>query len=92
MMSNERASDVGFCIADSDADLVADLLVSRLRETASAMESEVNRLFRGRNSFELRAASRRDIAKTIRRLQGMAETLREIERAQDRTPYLQAAE
>jgi hypothetical protein len=91
-MTKDRGSDVGFCVTDQDADLVADLLVSRLRQVSSEMESEANRLYRGRNSFELRAGARRDLSKTIRRLQDVAQTLRDVQKAQERTPYLQAAE
>lgn len=93
-MSNQRASDVGFCIVDTNADLIADTLVRRLRETAAEMESSVNRLYRGRNAYDLNTVSQLDLEKTIRRLQYMATTLRDVQRAQndDRVTYLQAAE
>ncbi len=92
-MPLERPSDVGFCVVDSNADLIADSLVRRLRETASEMESHVNRLYRGRNSFELNAVAKLDLEKTVRRLNYMASTLREVETAQrTAVAYLQAAE
>ena len=92
-MSQERPSDVGFCVVDSNADLIADTLVRRLRETAAEMESQVNRLYRGRNSFELNAVAKLDLEKTMRRLNYVAETLRQVEKAQaDSVRYLQAAE
>ena len=92
-MSQERPTDVGFCVVDSNADLIADTLVRRLRETAAEMESHVNRLYRGRNSFELNAVAKLDLEKTVRRLNYMASTLREVETAQrTAVTYLQAAE
>ena len=92
-MSQERPTDVGFCVVDSNADLIADTLVRRLRETAAEMESHVNRLYRGRNSFELNAVAKLDVEKTVRRLNYMADTLREVETAQRAgVTSLQAAE
>jgi len=67
-MSKQRASDVGFCIVDTNADLIADTLVRRLRETAAEMESSVNRLYRGRDAYDLNTVSQLDVEKTIRRL------------------------
>ncbi|HEX2137674.1 MAG TPA: hypothetical protein VHG30_17565 [Microvirga sp.] len=92
-MSQERPSDVGFCVVDSNADLIADSLVRRLRETAAEMESHVNRLYRGRNSYELNRIAKLDLEKTVRRLDYLAETLREVQRVQaNGIAYLQAAE
>ena len=92
-MSHERPSDAGFCVVDENADLIADALVRRLRESAAEMESHVNRLYRGRNGYDLNAPARRDLEKTLRRLGYMAETLRDIQRAQSGgVTYLQAAE
>jgi hypothetical protein len=93
-MSKQRASDVGFCIADNNADLIADTLVRRLRDTAAEMESNVNRLYRGRNAYDLNTVSQLDLEKTIRRLHYMATTLRDVQRAQneEHITYLQAAE
>ncbi|HEY8382015.1 MAG TPA: hypothetical protein VIL09_07700 [Microvirga sp.] len=91
-MSHDRPSDVGFCVVDSNADLIADTLVRRLRETAAEMESEVNRLYRGRNAYDLNAVAKLDLEKTIKRLTYMAETLREVGGAQRKVAYLQAAE
>jgi hypothetical protein len=92
-MSHERPSPVGFCIADDNADLIADALVRRMRESASEMESHVNRLYRGRRSYELNVPAKLDLEKTVRRLNYMAETLREVQKAQGhRVMYLQAAE
>jgi len=93
-MSKQRASDVGFCIVDDNADLIADTLVRRLRDTAAEMESHVNRLYRGRNAYDLNTVSQLDLDKTIRRLQYMAATLRDVQRSQsdERVTYLQAAE
>ena len=71
---------------------VAVMPAPDLRETAVDMESEVNRLFRGRNAFELSDGALADVERTIGRLRYMAETLREVERAQRRVAYLQAAE
>jgi hypothetical protein len=90
-MSKERASEIGFCIDDGNANLVADLLVGRIRAAASEMEAQVNRLYCGRNAVELRAGAQRDIEKTIRRLHDMADTLRDVQAAQG-VVYLQAAE
>lgn len=92
-MSQERPSDAGFCVVDDNADFIADALVRRLRESAAEMESQVNRLYRGRNGYDLNAVARRDLEKTVRRLGYMAETLRDIQRAQSAgVTYLQAAE
>lgn len=91
-MTKHIASDSGFCIAEGDASLVADLLVTRIRDTVAALDEPVNRLYRGRNSFELNARAIRDVERTIRRLEAMAETLRDVRRTQSRVPYLQAAE
>jgi hypothetical protein len=93
-MSKERANDVGFCLVDSNADLIADTLVRRLSETAGEMESKVNRLYRGRNAYELNHVAQVDVEKMIHRLQYMAKTLRDVQKAQNehRVTYLQAAE
>ena len=92
-MSQERPSDVGFCVVDSNADLIADSLVRRLRETAAEMESHVNRLYRGRNSYELNSVAKLDLEKTVKRLNYLAETLREVQKVQAAgIAYLQAAE
>jgi hypothetical protein len=91
-MPTQNARDVGFCVLDANADPIANTLARRVREAAGDMESEVNRLFRGRNAFELSDGALADIERTIGRLKYMAETLREVERAQRRVAYLQAAE
>jgi len=91
-MSKERASDVGFCVVDSNADVIADNLIHRMRENAVEMESQVNRLYRGRHAYDLGEGSRADLGKLIERLNYMARTLREIEGAQSNVVYLQAAE
>ena len=92
VMLSERARDAGFCAVDSNADLVAEAMVRRLRDTAAEMEASVNRLYRGRDAFTLADRARTDLERSIRRLAEMAEALREIQRAQDRAPMLQAAE
>lgn len=95
-MSRERASDVGFCMVDSNADLIAQGLVKRVRDAAAEMESDVNRLYRGRNAVDLDDLSRLEIERTIDRLTYLTETLRAVQRAQEPAPalrpYLQAAE
>ncbi len=92
-MPLERPSDVGFCVVDSNADLIADTLVRRLRESAAEMENHVNRLYRGRKSYELNTVAKLDLDKTVRRLNYMAETLRQVEKVQaEGVTYLQAAE
>lgn len=91
-MPFERASDVGFCVADDNADLIANALVRRLRDATAGMEAEVNRLYRGRNAIDLNDRAINDLERTIKRLGYMAETLREIGRAETQAPYSQAAE
>jgi hypothetical protein len=91
-MSDKNARDAGFCVVDANADPIASTLVRRLRNDAADMESEVNRLYRGRNAFELSDLALADMERTIGRLRYMAETLREVEQAQRRVAYLQAAE
>ena len=49
-MPHERPSDVGFCVVDSNADLIANTLVRRVRDGSAELESEINRLYRGRNA------------------------------------------
>jgi hypothetical protein len=91
-MTQERPSDVGFCVVDSNADLIAETMIRRLRETAIAMERDVNRLHRGRRSFTLNELAQIDLERTIRRLSYMVETLRGVQEAQRQTTYLEAAE
>ena len=86
------ASEVGFCIVDSNADVIADNLVRRVYDSAVEMESDINRLYRGRNSFDLNATARIDLRKAAERLAYMAQTLRDIDEAQDHVVYLNAAE
>jgi hypothetical protein len=91
-MPQERASDVGFCVVDSNADMIADALIRRLRETAADMESQANRLYRGRNAYDLNAVAKLDLERTVKRLNYIADTLRQVQGAQSRIAYLQAAE
>jgi hypothetical protein len=91
-MSQQRPSDVDFCIVDSNAELIAESLVRRLQEKAGEMESEANRLFRGRHTYDLNAFASRDLERAIERLTYIADVLRDVSRAQRRVPYLQAAE
>jgi hypothetical protein len=86
------ASEVGFCIVDSNADVIADNLVRRVYDSAVEMESDINRLYRGRNSFDLNATARIDLRKAAERLAYMAQTLHDIDEAQDHVVYLNAAE
>ncbi len=91
-MSHESASQVGFCLVDSNADLVADTLVRRIRDMAADMETEVNRLYRGRNAYDLNAVAKLDLDKTVKRLNYLAETLRDVQRSQSHVRLMQAAE
>jgi len=87
-----RASDVGFCVVDGNADVIADNLVHRIREAAGDMESHVNRLYRGRQAYDLTHGTKVDLDKAIEQLNYMARTLREIQSEQSKVVYLQAAE
>lgn len=91
-MPHENARDVGFCVVDDNADPIAAAVVRRLRGAAADMEGDVNRLFRGRDAFELGDLSLSDLERVIGRLKYMAETLRDVERAQRKVAFLQAAE
>ena len=91
-MPFENAREAGFCVVDANADPIAQTLVRRLRGAAAEMESEVNRLYRGRNAYRLTDLALADLERTIGRLTYMAETLRDVKRAQGRATYLQAAE
>jgi hypothetical protein len=91
-MSNIRASHVGFCVVDSNADVIADNLVHRLHEATAEMESHVNRLYRGRQAYDLNEGSRLELEKAIERLNYMAQTLRDVHNEQTKVVYLQAAE
>ncbi len=89
-MPLERPSDVGFCVVDSNADLIANTLVRRIREMAADMETEVNRLYRGRNAYDLNAVAKLDLDKTIKRLNYLAETLRDVQRSQSHVRLIAA--
>jgi len=91
-MPKVRASDVGFCVTDSNANAIADNLVHRIHDAAADMETQVNRLFRGRQAYDLEEGARLDLEKAIERLTYMAKTLREVQSEQSRVVYLQAAE
>jgi hypothetical protein len=91
-MTKVRASDVGFCVVDDNANVIADNLVHRIREAAAEMESQVNRLYRGRRAYDLEEGTKLDLNKAIEQLNYMARTLREVQSEQSRIVYLQAAE
>lgn len=91
-MPKVRASDVGFCVVDSNANVIADNLVHRINEAAVDMESQVNRLWRGRQAYDLEAGAKLDLDRAIERLAYMARTLRDIRDEQEKVVYLQAAE
>ena len=91
-MSKVHASAVGFCVADSNANAIADNLVHRIHEAAAEMESQVNRLYRGRQAYDLEDGAMLDLEKAIERLNYMAKTLREVQAEQSPVVYLQAAE
>jgi|GEM_PF-2672267 len=91
-MAKVRASDVGFCVVDGNANVIADNLVHRIREAAAEMESQVNRLYRGRKAYDLEAGTTDDLEKAIEQLTYMARTLREVKNEQSKVVYLQAAE
>ena len=91
-MSKVRASDVGFCVVDSNADVIADNLIHRIQEAAAEMESQVNRLYRGREAFDLKEGAKLDLEKSIERLNYMVRTLRDVQSVQAEVNYLQAAE
>ncbi len=91
-MSKVRASDVGFCVVDANANVIADNLIHRIREASVDMESQVNRLYRGRHSYDLSEGTKADLDKAIEQLTYMARTLREIRNEQSKVVYLQAAE
>jgi len=91
-MAKVRASDVGFCVVDDNANVIADNLVHRIRESAAEMESQVNRLYRGRQAYDLEDGTRLNLNKAIEQLTYMARTLRDVQSEQSRVHYLQAAE
>ncbi len=91
-MARIRASDVGFCVVDGNADVIADNLVHRIREAAAGMESQVNRLYRGRQAYDLTEGTKADLDKAIEQLTYMARTLRDVQSEQTKVVYLQAAE
>ncbi|MBB4042124.1 hypothetical protein GGR34_003809 [Microvirga flocculans] len=91
-MAKLCASDVGFCVVDDNANAIADTLVHRVRVAATEMESHVNRLYRGRQAFDLEDGARRDLDKAIEQLAYMVRTLREVQDEQSKVVYLQAAE
>jgi hypothetical protein len=91
-MSKVRASDVGFCVVDSNANVIADNLVHRIHEAAADIESQVNRLYRGRKAYDLDEGAKHELEKAIERLNYMVRTLREVQQEQSKVVYLQAAE
>ncbi|WP_201837478.1 hypothetical protein [Microvirga zambiensis] len=91
-MAKVRASDVGFCVVDDNANVIADNLVRRIREATAEMESQVNRLYRGRDAYDLEDGAKLDLDRAIEQLTYMARTLREVQREQSKVVYLQAAE
>ncbi len=91
-MPKVHASDAGFCITDSNANAIADNLVHRINEAAAEMESQVNRLYRGRQAYDLEDGSMVNLERAIERLNYMAKTLREVQAEQSHIQYLQAAE
>ena len=91
-MARMRASDVGFCVVDGNADVIADTLVHRIREAAVEMETQVNRLYRGRQAYDLNEGTKVDLDKAIEQLNYMARTLRDVQNEQSKVVYLQAAE
>ncbi len=91
-MAKVRASDVGFCVVDDNANVIADNLVHRIREATAEMESHVNRLYRGRRAYDLEDGAMLDLDKAIEQLTYMARTLREVRNEQSKVVYLQAAE
>jgi hypothetical protein len=91
-MAKLRASDVGFCVVDDNANVIADNLVHRIREATAEMESQVNRLYRGRQAYDLEDGAKLDLDRAIEQLTYMARTLRDVQREQSKVVYLQAAE
>jgi hypothetical protein len=91
-MSKVSANNVGFCVTDSNANAIADNLVHRIREAALDIESQVNRLYRGRQAYDLTDGAKLDLEKAVERLNYMARTLREIQAEQSKVVYLHAAE
>ena len=91
-MAKPRASDVGFCVVDDNANVIADNLVHRIREATAEMESQVNRLYRGRQAYDLEDGAKLDLDRAIEQLTYMARTLREVQGEQSKVVYLQAAE
>ena len=91
-MAKVRASDVGFCVVDDNANVIADNLVHRIREASAEMESQINRLYRGRQAYDLEDGAKLDLDRAIEQLTYMARTLREVQSEQSKVVYLQAAE
>ena len=91
-MAKLRASDVGFCVVDDNANVIAENLVHRIREATAEMESQVNRLYRGRQAYDLEDGAKLDLDRAIEQLTYMARTLRDVQREQSKVVYLQAAE
>jgi hypothetical protein len=91
-MAKLRASDVGFCVVDDNANVIADNLVHRIREATAEMECQVNRLYRGRQAYDLEDGAKLDLDRAIEQLTYMARTLRDVQREQSKVVYLQAAE
>ena len=66
-------------------------IVHRIREATTEMESQVNRLYRGRQAYDLEDGAKLDLDRAIEQLTYMARTLRDVQREQSKVVYLQAA-
>lgn len=87
------ASEVGFCVMDDNADLIASNLIAQISEYASMIESRMNRLFKGREAYTLSEGEKQLLIKLSGRLSYLDRTADQILEAQEPSEtILQAAE
>lgn len=88
------ASEVGFCVMDDNADLIAGNLVAQIRELSASIESKLNRLYKGREAFTLSDGEKQDLMKLAGQFVYFDRTASEILEAQEASEpvILQAAE
>jgi hypothetical protein len=87
------ASEVGFCVVDDNADLIAGNLIAQIRELTSGIETRLNRLYKGREAYTLSDGEIRDLTKLAGQFLYFDRTASDILAAQASSePVLQAAE
>ena len=91
-MAKVRASDVGFCVVDSNANVIADNLVHRIREAPSRWKATSTACTAADRPMISMPARKIDLAKPSSAGLHGPDPARRADEAQIRVVYLQAAE